>query len=158
MGFATHLGPWLLGTVKDTTGTTAGNIRNTGFSIVAQNKAVVYNDTAATQAFTLPAGAILMEIYLNQSVTTFTSGTTGTFTVLINGTSAGAITITTGTAGILAIVPTTQAQAAVWANVGATDAVITYTGATLSAGSGVLIVKYGVRGSDGVGFPVGQQN
>ena len=153
MGFATHLGPWLLGTVKDTTDTTTGSIRNTGFATVAQNKAVVYNDTAASQAFVLPAGALLMEVYLNQATTTFTSGTSGTFTVLINGVSAGAITITTGTAGILAITPSTQAQAALWANVGSTDAIITYTGATLSAGSGVLIAKYGVRGSDGVGFP-----
>ena len=36
MGFATHLGPWLLGTVKDTTGTTAGTIRNTGCTTVAR--------------------------------------------------------------------------------------------------------------------------
>ena len=158
MGFATHLGPWLLGTVKDTTGTTAGTIRNTGYSTAVQNKAVVYNDTAASQAFALPAGAILLEVYLNQATTTFTSGSSGTFTIYINGTAAGAITITTGTAGILAITPGTQAQAALWANVGTTDAVITYTGATLSAGSGVLIAKYGVRGSDGVGYPVGQQN
>ena len=43
MGFATHLGPWLLGTVKDTTGTTAGTVRNTGATIVAQ----VDNLTAA---------------------------------------------------------------------------------------------------------------
>ena len=36
MGFASHLGPWLLGTVKNTTGTTAGTIRNMGATIVAQ--------------------------------------------------------------------------------------------------------------------------
>ena len=153
MGFATHLGPWLLGTVKNTTGTTAGTIRNMGASTVSQSKAVVYTDAAASQAFVFPAGALLMEVYLNQSAVTFTSGTSGTFTILINGVSAGAITITTGTAGILTISPTTQAQAALWANVGSTDAIITYTGATLSAGSGILIAKYAVRDSDGSANP-----
>jgi hypothetical protein len=157
MGFAAHLGPWRLGTVKDTTGTTAGTITNMGCTTVAQTKAVVYNDTAASQAFVLPAGALLMELYLNQATTTFTSGSSGTFTVLLNGTSIGAVTITTGTAGILSITPSTQAQAALWANVGATDAIITYTGATLSAGSGILIAKYAVRNADGAQAPTGQQ-
>jgi hypothetical protein len=63
------------------------------------------------------------------------------------------LTITTGTAGILSITPSTQAQAALWANVGSTDAIITYTSATLNAGSGILIGKYGVRGSDGAANP-----
>ena len=36
MAFATRLGPWLLGTVKNTTGTTAGTINNLGATIVAQ--------------------------------------------------------------------------------------------------------------------------
>jgi hypothetical protein len=158
MGFAAHLGPWRLGTVKDTTGTTAGTISNMGCATVAQTKAVVYNDTAASQAFVLPAGAMLMELYLNQAVATFTSGSSGTFTVLLNGTAIGALTITTGTAGILSITPSSQAQAALWANVGATDAIITYTGATLSAGSGILIAKYAVRGSDGAQAPSPSQN
>jgi hypothetical protein len=158
MGFAAHLGPWRLGTVKDTTGTTAGTISNMGCATVAQTKAVVYNDTAASQAFVLPAGALLMELYLNQAVATFTSGSSGTFTVLLNGTAIGALTITTGTAGILSITPSSQAQAALWANVGATDAIITYTGATLSAGSGILIAKYAVRGSDGAQAPSPSQN
>jgi len=158
MGFATHLGPWLLGTVKNTTGTTAGTIQNLGTSTVCQTKSVAYTDSATSQAFVLPAGALLMEIYLNQSGATFTSGSSGTFTVYLNGTSIGALTITAGTAGILSITPSSQAQAALWANVGATDAIITYTGATLSAGSGILIAKYAVRGSDGVMYPSTQQN
>ena len=153
MGFATHLGPWLLGTVKNTTGTTAGTIRNMGVTNVSQIASVASTDAATTQAFVLPAGALLLEIYLNQSGATFTSGSSGTFTVYLNGTSIGALTVTTGTAGILSITPSSQAQAALWANVGSTDAIITYTPATLNAGSGVLIAKYAVRGSDGVANP-----
>jgi hypothetical protein len=148
MGMASHLGSWLLGTVKNTTGTTAGTIRNMGFATVAQNAAVTYSDTAATRAFVLPAGSIIYSIELYQT-TTFTSGTSGTFTVLINGTSSAAATITTGTAGVLALVPASDATTAVWANVGTTDAIVTYTGATLNAGVGVLVIKYGVRQSDG---------
>ena len=36
MGFATHLGPWLLGTIKNTTGTTVGTIENLGATVVSQ--------------------------------------------------------------------------------------------------------------------------
>ena len=47
MGFATHLGPWLLGTVKNTTGTTAGTIRNTGATVVAQPITIGFADINA---------------------------------------------------------------------------------------------------------------
>lgn len=152
MGFATHLGPWLLGTVKDTTGTTAGTVRNTGATVVAQTKAVAYNDTAASLAAALPAGALITGIQLIQT-TTMTSGTSGTFTVLVNGVAAAAATITTGTAGILSLTPSSTAQAAIWSNIGAVDALVTYTGATLSAGAGTLVISYVVRSADGSGFP-----
>jgi hypothetical protein len=157
MAFASHLGPWLLGTVKNTTGTTAGTIRNMGFTQVMQTANVAATDSAATQAFVLPAGAILFELYLYQSGATFTSGTSGTFTVLINGTQVAQITITTGTAGILGLNPDTPARTALFTNVGSTDAIITYTPATLNAGSGVLVATYGVRASDGSANPSAQQ-
>lgn len=157
MALATHLGSWLLGTVKNTTGTTAGTIRNVGFTQSAQNYPVVYNDTAATRAFVLPAGSIIFGIELYQT-TTLTSGTTGSFTVLLNGTAvATAASITTGTAGILEFTPGSDAQTAVWANVGSVDALVTYTGATLNAGAGVLVIKYGVRQSDGTYVPAYNQ-
>lgn len=153
MGLASHLGPWLLGTVKDTTGTTAGTIRNMGATIVAQSKAVASTDAAATQAFVIPAGSLITSIQLIQSGATFTSGTSGTFTVLLNGTQIGQLAVTTGTAGVLSITPDTAARAALFANVGTTDAVITYTSATLNAGSGVLVAAYIVRNSDGTSAP-----
>lgn len=149
MALASHLGPWLLGTVKNTTGTTAGTIRNMGFTQVMQTAAVASTDSAATQAFVLPAGSIIFELYLFQSGATFTSGTSGTFTVYVNGTAVAASTITTGTAGILGLNPDSAAKTALFANVGSTDAIITYTPATLNAGSGVLVCTYGVRQSDG---------
>lgn len=152
MGFASHLGPWLLGTVKNTTGTTAGTIRNMGATSVGQVAAVTSADAAASQAFVIPAGAIITNIALYQT-TTFTSGTSGTLTVYVNGTSVGSLAITTGTAGNLSISASSAAQSALWANVGSTDAIVTYTPATLNAGAGVLLVEYIVRNSDGTANP-----
>lgn len=157
MALATHLGPWLLGTVKNTTGTTAGTIRNVGYTLSVQNAAVAATDSAATQAFVLPAGSIIFEIYLYQSGATFTSGTSGSFTVYVNGTQVATTAITTGTAGVLALNPDTAARTALFTNVGSSDAIITYTPATLNAGSGVLVVTYGVRQSDGTYVPTAQQ-
>ena len=75
MGFATHLGPWLLGTVKNTTGTTAGTIRNMGATVVAQTALTTVADTTATTEFVLPAGAQIIEFFVD--ITTAYAGTTG---------------------------------------------------------------------------------
>ena len=74
MGFATHLGPWLLGTVKNTTGTTAGNIRNMGATTVAQTGATTVSDTTATTLFVIPAGAQIINIFIDTLVA-FTGST-----------------------------------------------------------------------------------
>ena len=64
MGIASHLGSWLLGTVKNTTGTTAGTVRNMGATIVAQT----YNLTAAQVAGltgslgAIPAGSCITNV------------------------------------------------------------------------------------------------
>ena len=148
MGLATRLGPWLLGTVRYTNGTTAGTMNNLGAVTASQTKAVAYGDSAATQAFVLPAGAFIRQVRLYQS-TTYTSGTSGTFKIYLNGTEIGSVAITTGTAGILGVSPGSDAQTALWTNIGTTDGIITYTGATLSAGAGVLEISYIVRLQDG---------
>lgn len=153
MGLASHLGPWLLGTVKDTTGSTAGTIRNMGATTVAQSKAIAYGDTAATRAFVLPAGSAILRVSLLQT-TKFTSGSSGTVKVLLNATEVGSVTVTgSGGSGILALAPTTDAMTALWANIGTTDGVITYTPDTLTAGAGVLVIEYMVRLSDGTYAP-----
>jgi len=159
MGFASHLGPWLLGTNKYTTGTTAGTIQNMGATIVAQTDTVAYGDAATSSLFTLPAGALITSIQLQQS-TTFT-GTSGVITIYLNGTAlATCAAITGGTAGVITFTGT-AAQMAVWSNIGSTDGVLTYTMASsgsLSAGAGTLIVAYIVRGSDGAMYPTSTQN
>ena len=42
MGFATHLGPWLLGTNRYTSGTTAATTENMGCTVVSQSANVVF--------------------------------------------------------------------------------------------------------------------
>ena len=45
MGFATHLGPWLLGTVENTTGTTAGYTGGDGKTLFASDHPLVSGGT-----------------------------------------------------------------------------------------------------------------
>lgn len=165
MAFATHLGPWLLGTQKNTigpqttAGAQAGQIRNLGATEVVQFKnGLAYNDAATTYAFTLPAGALITSIQILQ--TTQFAGTSGVITVYANGTAlAASSAITAGAAGVMTL-NGTDAQMALWSNVGSSDVALTYTMAssgTLSAGAGTLVVRYVVRGSDGAANPTSSQ-
>ena len=151
MGFATHLGPWRLGTVKDTTGTTAGTVDNTGCTIVAQ----VDNLTAAqitgltgSLGF-LPAGACVTAV---QFLTTTLFASATTLKVTIAGVDvASASTITA--AGTIVVAPAATFTP-VQANVGATDAAITFTATGTSVtGAVTVIIAYVVRNSDGSTAP-----
>jgi hypothetical protein len=155
MGFATHLGPWLLGTVKNTTGTTAGTIRNMGATIVTQTTQATFAGTSATTAAVLPAGACITNVQLVIDGVVF-NGTSPVLTIKNGTTTIGTITPTSGTGGqYVMAVTTTVADAALVTNVGATDAIITYTvsGTTVTTGSGTLIIAYIVRNSDGTANP-----
>jgi hypothetical protein len=156
MGFATHLGPWLLGTVKNTTGTTAGNIRNMGSTIVAQTIPVTAS-TFANLTGTLgaiPAGALITSVQIITS-TLFDSATT--LIVTIGGTNTATATTITA-AGVYPItLATTFASTA--ANVGSTDALITYTATgTPTSGAATIVVSYVVRNGDGSANPTSTQN
>ena len=153
MAVATHLGPWLLGTVKDTTGTTAGTIRNIGATHSYQSKAVAYADTtAATLLAALPAGALIQGI---QFLTTTAYTTTApTFIFYVNGTAINAATAPSGTtAGTTGRGGFTlgTANPSLVANVGTTDALVTFTQVNGSGGTGagILEISYIVRNSDG---------
>lgn len=154
MGLATHLGPWLLGTVKNTTGTTAGTLRNTGATVVAQTVAVAYTDiTAGTYAFTLPAGSQILTAQFNTTVAYAT--TTPTYALFVNGTAIntaanGSVFTNTGVVNLL-IGNNSAAAAVLCSNVGTTDAVITFTQANVTAtsGAGFLTLTYVVKQADG---------
>ena len=166
MGFATHLGPWLLGTVKNTTGTTVGTVRNTGTTIVSQTFKRDYTGTtvAAPSVLTiacLPAGAQIIDIYVDTLIA-FTGSTAANLIIGKTGTTNAFWTTTDiTTAGRLA---TTNAQLANWAGaastaapagigIGPTDvlvlATLSPTVATVTAGTVQYTITYAVKNSDG---------
>jgi hypothetical protein len=162
MGFATHLGPWLLGTVKNTTGTTSGSLRNLGATVVSQSKAILYTDiTAATVAFTIPAGSQILTAQFNTTVAYAT--TTPTYAlfsnaVAINTAANGSVFTNTGIVNIL-LGNNSAAAAVLCNNVGTTDAIITFTQANVTAtsGAGILTLTYVVKDSDGSANPSASQ-
>lgn len=154
MGIATHLGPWVLGTVRSTTGTTAGTIRNTGVTTCLQYSGTISSTaSAASTGIVVPAGSIITDVFMIQT-TQFTSGTSGTLTVLANGTAFAVATVTgAGSLANIVFAPTSVTTALTWLNSGSTDDILTITAATLTAGAGILCVHYGVRQPDGTYVP-----
>ena len=157
MGFATHLGPWLLGTVKDTTGTTAGTIRNVGACPVIQTKTVAYGDTTAqTQLAALPAGAYIQNV--QYVISTAYTTTNPTFTIYVNGTAiSAAVLIASPAAGAtgVASIPLGTTNPGLVLNVGSTDAIVSFTQSNGGGGTGAgtLVIAYVVRNSDGSSVP-----
>ena len=159
MGFATHLGPWLLGTVKNTTGTTSGTVRNMGATKVVQPIVLGFADinTALTGTIgSIPAGSLITNVYYLTG-TVFSAATT--LTVSIGGTAVAAAASTITSVGI--VTPTVQASFfPVMANTGTTDDLVTFTatkGATLTTGSVTIVIEYVVRDSDGNANPSATQ-
>jgi hypothetical protein len=174
MGFATHLGPWLLGTVKNTTGTTVGTVRNTGCTNLAQTFKRDY--TGVTTAGTsdviacLPAGSQILNIY-QDTLVAFTGSTAanaqigdGTtvnkYFTTTDLTSAGRAGSTNGVLANWAGAATTAAPAG--AGVGPTDVLVTATMtptvATVTAGTVQYTIVYTVRDSTGAQAPAYNQN
>lgn len=147
MGIASHLGSWLLGTVKNTTGTTAGTVRNMGATIVAQTTPLTATQVAALTGSlgAIPAGSCIVDVQFITS-TLFASATT--LKVTIGGTDyAAAATITA--AGVY---PQTAAAgfAPTAANSGTTDDLVTFTATgTSSTGAVTVVISYVVRSADG---------
>jgi hypothetical protein len=159
MGFAAHLGPWRLGTNKDTTGTTAATTQNMGCTVVAQSNDTTFADTSATNMFAIPAGSQILNVYLDVTEA-FNAGTNNSITI-----KAGATTIASVTATSANIATGRQtltlAAPATWVNVGTSDLFITSTyagtGTAATTGIGYVTVEYVVRGSDGAQAPTAQQ-
>ena len=156
MGFATHLGPWLLGTVKNTTGTTAGLIQNTGCTIVTQTYNLDYTALNGSGSFNaIPAGSIITAV---QFVTSAAFSSAATLKLTIAGTDVNtASTITT--AALVAVTPSTTFTPT-WVNVGSTDALVTWTGTgtSLTTGAVTVVIAYAVRNSNGAMQPSTTQN
>ena len=176
MGFATHLGPWLLGTVKNTTGTTVGTIRNTGVTNVSQtfkrNYSGITTAGVTDVIATLPAGAQIVTIHIDTLVA-FT-GSTAANVQIGNGTTVDLYWPTTDiTAQGRSAVTNAASKLANWCGaattaspngqgIGPTDvtvvATMSPTVATVTAGTVQYTVRYTVSNSDGNQAPTTFQN
>jgi hypothetical protein len=139
MAIATHLGPWLLGTVKNTTGTTAGTIRNIGATMVTQSVPLVAGSAVTIM---LPAGSLIHAV---QSL--MTTGAAGTPNVTVGSTVIGTLSTAAGFNGM----SFTAGAVGTVANVGPVDILLSYTATAASAGT--LVVTYTVRNADGTYNP-----
>lgn len=183
MGFASHLGPWLLGTNKYTTGTTAGTIQNMGATTVLQvanyttpagvSTAAPYTGTATTIAV-LPAGAVIHAIIADigtafvgasgATTLTFQTGnaTTGLTSNFAAASQLGQLSGTSTLAVGRSTVSPNTTNIAIFNNIGTTDLIVQVVFATAgnytSGGSANFQVVYAVRGSDGAMYPTGFQN
>jgi hypothetical protein len=161
MGFASHLGPWRLGTVKDTTGTTAGTISNMGCTAVTQSAAITKATTSAANVAVLPAGAQILNIYVDVTAA-FNAATGNTITIATGATTLGTVgdaTTTPVPAGRATVV---TAAPSTWVNVGTSDIIVTAVfagvGTAATTGAATITIEYVVRNSDGAQAPTASQN
>jgi len=146
MGTSTFTGPLKAGDVLNTTGTTAGTVKNVGFVEMSQQVAVAQSATAAATTICIPANSTVIAIDL--FVTTAWSSATTTYTVSV-GTSATATELVAATnanaIGRLSLTPGTDAtRTGAWVNVGTSDVIIyVKSGAPDTIpGAGTLVVRY----------------
>jgi hypothetical protein len=157
MGFATHLGPWLLGTVKNTTGTTAGTVRNLGATTVAQTIPVTFatftNSLTGTIG-SIPAGSLITGVQIITS-TVFSSATT--LKITIGGTDVASASTITDVGFINVAISAGFSPTA--ANTGSIDDLITYTatGTALTTGAATIVIQYVVRDTNGNANPTSTQ-
>lgn len=146
MSTTTFTGPIKAGDVLNTTGTTAGSVKNVGFVEMAQFVAVTQSATAAATTIVIPANSLITSIDL--FVTTAWSSATTTYTISV-GTSATATELVAATnanaVGKLSLTPGTDAtRTGNWLNTGTSDDIIYVLSGAPSAtpGAGTLVVRY----------------
>ena len=144
MGIVTFTGPIKAGNVLNTTGTTAGTVKNVGFAMMAQTYSLTQAGTATATATpsVIPAYShigqmqILATVAWNGAASTISIGTTATATELVSAGSVAAI-------GINGLQPNTDAtRTALWSNTGSTDIILYVLSANTGAGVGDLVVRY----------------
>ncbi len=146
MATTTFSGPIKAGTIRNTTGTTAGtDMRNTGHVLMVQSFHISHTDTTDTsETVVIPAKSHIKNIFVNVEVA-FDAGTTNKLDVGIVGDSDKFIdNAEVGTLGTVALGATAQCLA--WKNVGTTDVQIAAkyipTGTAQSAGKARVCIVY----------------
>lgn len=144
MGTTTFTGPVKAGDVLNTTGTTAGSVKNVGFVEMSQSAAITQagSSTAYKTAICIPANSHIVAIDVlataawDGAADTISIGTTTAANQLV---SAGALT----NIGLTKLTPGTDAtRTGKWIDVGTSDVIIYALSANTGAGVGVLNVRY----------------
>ena len=144
MATSTFTGPIKAGNVLDTTGSTAGTVKNVGSVILAQSAPVTQagTATAAATGICLPANSLIVRIDVlattawSGNAKTISIGTSATSTELVSGGSLAAI-------GLAALNPGTDAtRTANWIDVGTSDVLIYALSANTGDGVGVITIHY----------------
>jgi hypothetical protein len=144
MSITTFTGPIKAGNVLNTTGTTAGTVKNVGFVMMVQIAPITQAATATAYAtpIVIPAYSHIVQIQILATVawsgaaSTISLGTSATATELVSAGSVAAI-------GINGLTPGTDAtRTALWSNTGATDVIVYALSANTGAGVGDLVVRY----------------
>tara|TARA_R110000868_G_scaffold11980_2_gene58093 strand:+ start:893 stop:1354 length:462 start_codon:yes stop_codon:yes gene_type:complete len=147
MSVVTFTGPIKAGDVLNTTGTTAGTVKNVGFVMMAQTypltQAGTYSASSVGTATTIviPANSHIVQIQMLATVAwassgTISIGTTTAATQLVAATAISAI-------GITGLTPGTDAtRTALWSNTGTSDVILYVLSSQNAAGTGDLVVRY----------------
>ena len=142
MGTTTFSGPIKAGNIYNTTGTTVGtDMKNVGFTVMAQSEAITEAAASASTSIVIPANSQIIDVKC--LVTTVWDGGTNTLDVgdssttdlYVNGmvmTAAGLVNMTAATTG----------TGANWRDVGTTDVNISVDSVAGGNGVGVLTVWY----------------
>ena len=146
MGTTTFTGPIKAGDVLNTTGTTAGTIKNVGFVEMAQTVSIrqdATHTTALATTIVIPANSHIVNIQVlattawNGASSNISIGTaSATSNELVSGASLSAV-------GLAGLTPGTDpTRTAKWSNVGTSDVIIYVLSANNGVGVGDLVVRY----------------
>ena len=141
MGTTTFTGPVRSGNILNTTGTTVGSdVANVGFAVLAQKAEILQTMTTSTAIpIVIPAYSTITSIS-SYAETDFTGG--ATFDIGITAGGNELVDNATCAAGVSLCSASTDPQAILWANVGASDVQIYITASATGVGAGYLVVQY----------------
>ena len=137
MGTTTFSGPVKAGTISNTTGTTVGtDMKNVGFTLMAQSAAITQSTTAAASGIIIPANSQIVECYVYVTTAYDNSAT------LSIGTSSTSTELCTAVAVSTANVIKLGSQATIadsdeWEDIGSTDVKIFTDSSATTSDAGV---------------------
>ena len=142
MSVTTFTGPIKAGDVLDTTGTTAGTIRNVGFVAMVQTASITQagTTTAYATSIVIPAYSHILNIqFLNSTAW----DTTNTLSVGTSATANELVASVAMTQGQVSANPgASSTRTLTWSNTDANDVIIYVLSTNTGAGAGDIVVRY----------------